>query len=97
MVVVWIEHRVHADRVDAYLDATLANARATRSEPGNVRFDVLRDPDDPTRFVLYEAYVDKAAQQAHLASDHFSAWRSTAAGAISASRIERWSALHVPG
>ena len=95
MVVVWIEHRVHAGRVGAYLEATLANARATRNEPGNLRFDVLRDPEDPTRFVLYEAYVDKAAQKAHLASAHFAAWRRTAAEAIAESRIDRWTALHV--
>jgi autoinducer 2-degrading protein len=97
MVVLWIEHRVHAERVEAYLEATLANARTTRGEPGNVRFDVLRDPDDPTRFVLYEAYVDEAAQKAHLASAHFAAWRGAAGGAIAESRVERWSALHVPG
>ena len=40
------------------------------AEPGNVRFDVLRSKDDPTRFVLYEVYrtpEDAAAQDYQLA------------------------------
>ena len=39
------------------------------------RFDVLRDANDPCTFQLYEVYVDRAAQQAHLASTHFAAWK----------------------
>ena len=72
-VVVWIEHQIHPQNVESYLTATLDNAAQTALEPGNLRFDVLSDPTDPHRFILYEVYVDKAAQQAHLASDHFQA------------------------
>ena len=44
---------VKPPNVEPFLDATLDNARHTRKEPGNLRFDVLRAEDDPTRFLLY--------------------------------------------
>ena len=96
MIVAWIEHHVRPERVEAYREATLANAHATRNEPGNVRFDVLQDPEDPHHFVLFEAYVDKGAQQAHLASEHFATWKTAVAGAIEDASFRRWSALYVP-
>jgi autoinducer 2-degrading protein len=40
-----------------------------------MRFDVLQDPDDPTRFVLYEAYEDAAGAAAHRETPHYAAWR----------------------
>lgn len=42
-----------------------------RAEPGNLRWDVWQDRDNPARFVLDELYVDDAAVQAHRASAHF--------------------------
>ncbi|MGI9463684.1 MAG: putative quinol monooxygenase, partial [Aestuariivirgaceae bacterium] len=38
------------------------------------RFDVCTDPDRPERVFLYEIYDDRAAFDAHLASDHFKAF-----------------------
>jgi autoinducer 2-degrading protein len=46
-------------------------------EPGNVRWDVLRSVDDPTRFILYEWYVDEAAARAHKENPHYFVWRDT--------------------
>ena len=43
----------------------------TRAEPGCVRYDAHRSPDDPRRFFLYEEYVDEAAFNAHQESEHF--------------------------
>lgn len=46
-------------------------ASASRAEPGNLRWDIWRDRDDPARFILDELYVDDAAVQAHRATAHF--------------------------
>jgi quinol monooxygenase YgiN len=55
--------------------SALRNMRApSRAEPGNLDYQVLRDPQQPGRFVLYERYADEAAFQAHLATDHFTTW-----------------------
>lgn len=55
--------------------ATLANARASLMEPGVARFDVLRDQENPTRFVLVEVYRTPEAALAHKETAHYAAWR----------------------
>ena len=44
---------------------------ATRSEPGNLWFDWSRSLDDPTEYVLIEAFSDAEAGAEHVQSDHF--------------------------
>ena len=67
-----VEFVVHAPWVEAFAQAIVENARASREEEAGCRqFDVCRDPADPTLFLLYELYDDEAAVQAHLRSPHF--------------------------
>ena len=66
---------VTAEGVEAFKAASLANAEGSRNEPGVTRFDLLQQVDDPTRFVLYEEYVDDASVQAHKLTPHYLAWR----------------------
>ena len=52
-----------------------ANAAATRAEPGCLRFDVLRERDEPNRFVLYELYTNEDAFfTGHRGAAHYPAW-----------------------
>ena len=53
----------------------MANAAASVLEPGNLRFDVLRDAEDPTRFLLVEVYADAEGPVAHKATPHYAQWR----------------------
>lgn len=46
-------------------------ATETRQEPGCEAYVPCVDPDDPRSLIFYEQYVDKAAFEAHGASDHF--------------------------
>jgi len=62
--------------VEAFIAASRTNHEVSVQEPGNRRFDVLQSPEDPTRFVLYEAYVTAADAAAHKQSAHYHAWRS---------------------
>lgn len=48
-------------------------------EAGNRRFDVLQSAEDPTRFVLYEAYASVADAAAHKQTAHYLAWRDAVA------------------
>jgi quinol monooxygenase YgiN len=59
------------------LDACLAAVAPSRSEPGNLFFDVLVSADR-REVVFYEAYVDEAAFQAHMAAEHTRVWQETA-------------------
>jgi autoinducer 2-degrading protein len=78
MHVTLVQIRVSPEHVDAFIDATRANHEASIREAGNLRFDVLRVSGDPTRFALYEAYVDEAAARAHKETAHYEEWRSLA-------------------
>jgi autoinducer 2-degrading protein len=70
----------------AFLTATLANAEASRREPGILRFDVLQERDDPLRFVLVEIYRDEAAALAHKQTEHYARWRDAVAGLMAEPR-----------
>jgi autoinducer 2-degrading protein len=58
-----------------FIEATAENSRNTTQEPGNLRFDVLQQADDPRSFVLYEVYLDEAASKAHKQTAHYARWR----------------------
>ncbi len=75
MHVTLVHVHVKAEHVEAFIEATHANHEGSIHEPGNARFDVLQSSDDPTRFVLYEAYYDAAAARAHKETAHYLEWR----------------------
>jgi quinol monooxygenase YgiN len=58
--------------VDRFMSLLLENGKAAReTEPGCRQFDVLVDPKDRTRVMLYEVYEDEAAFQTHQQTPHF--------------------------
>jgi (4S)-4-hydroxy-5-phosphonooxypentane-2,3-dione isomerase len=79
MVIVHVHVKVIPDGVDAFREATLANARASVQEPGVARFDVIQQEDDPTRFELIEIYRTSDAAVAHKATAHYATWRDAVA------------------
>jgi len=79
MLVVHVHVRVTPEDVARFLDATLANARASVTEPGVLRFDVVQDAADPAHVVLVEVYRDAAAVAAHKETAHYAIWRNTVA------------------
>src|SRR4249920_1168107 len=86
MLVVHVHVKVKPDHVDAFRTATIANARASRKVLGIARFDVLQQSDDPTRFVLSEAYRTPEAAAAHKETTHYATWRDTVAGMMAEPR-----------
>ena len=86
MLVVHVHARVRPGRAGAFLDATLANARASLAEPGVLRFDVIQDQDDPEHMVLVEVYRDAEASAAHKLTPHYATWRDTVAGMMAEPR-----------
>ena len=80
MHVTLVRVRVKKEHVAEFIEATRANHEASVREAGNRRFDVLQSPEDPTRFILYEAYATKADAAAHKETEHYAAWRDAVAG-----------------
>ncbi len=79
MLVVHVHVQVKADQVEAFIAATLANARSSVQEPGIARFDVIQQQDDPTRFVLVEVYRSADDPARHKETAHYQQWRDTVA------------------
>ncbi|MFH1071209.1 MAG: putative quinol monooxygenase [Candidatus Glassbacteria bacterium] len=79
MLVVHVHVRVKPERVEAFIKATLENARDSLREPGVARFDVIRQQDDPTRFVLLEVYRTAEDPGRHKETAHYRKWRDAVA------------------
>ena len=68
---------VKPEYINAFIEATRINHEASVKEPGNRRFDVLQQDDEPGKFVLYEAYDNKQAADLHKQTAHYLQWRET--------------------
>ncbi|HTK49920.1 MAG TPA: antibiotic biosynthesis monooxygenase [Gemmatimonadaceae bacterium] len=79
MLIVHVHVHVNPDAVDAFIAATRENARNSAREAGVVRFDVVQQDDDPTRFALIEIYRTAADPARHKETAHYATWRDTVA------------------
>ncbi len=79
MLIVHVHVRVKPESVEAFKAATVENARNSVQEPGMARFDVFQQADDPTRFVIVEAFRSAEAPAAHRESRHYQVWREAVA------------------
>lgn len=79
MIIVHVFVRVNADAVDAFIAATLENARASVNEPGIVRFDLIQQDDDASQFLLIEIYRSAADPASHKETAHYARWRDAVA------------------
>lgn len=79
MLIVHVFIHVKPDCVETFKTASLDNARNSVQEPGIVRFDVIQQTDDPTRFVLVEIYRTLEAVSHHKETEHYARWRDTVA------------------
>ena len=89
MLIVHVHVHVKPDHVEAFARATLENARASVTEPGVARFDVIQHTDDPTRFVLVEVYRTEDAPAAHKNTAHYQHWRDTVADMMASPRTSQ--------
>ena len=76
MLIVHVFVHVKPESVAAFTAATLENARNSVQEPGIVRFDVIQQDDDPTRFVLVEIYRTADDPSRHKETAHYLTWRN---------------------
>ena len=75
MYVVCVTVHVTPGQEEPFLDATLENARQSREEPGNRRFDILQAEADSQQFFLYEVYRTKDDFTRHQQTPHYTKWK----------------------
>jgi quinol monooxygenase YgiN len=72
MFVLSVQLKIKPENVDNFMKRALENGSAARtSEPGCKQFDILVDPNDRTKVMLYEVYTDDKAFEAHQQTAHF--------------------------
>jgi quinol monooxygenase YgiN len=86
MLIVHVHVHVKPEGVEAFKAATRKNAAASLQEAGIARFDVIQAADDPTRFVLVEAYRDADAPKVHKDTPHYVEWRDAVAELMASPR-----------
>ncbi|MCE0800943.1 (4S)-4-hydroxy-5-phosphonooxypentane-2,3-dione isomerase [Buttiauxella sp. S04-F03] len=89
MNVTLVEINIKPERVDEFMDVFRANHEGSIKEPGNLRFDVLQDPEVATRFFIYEAYQNDEAVLAHKQTPHYLACVDKLKGMMSEPRQKR--------
>ena len=60
-------------------EASIKNHAESVKEPGNLRFDLIQDANNPAKFMFYEAYENEEAVAAHKETAHYQTWRDTVA------------------
>ena len=77
MLIVHVDVSVKPEFSDAFKEASIENAEHSVQEPGVVRFDVIQNNDDPTKFVLVEIYKTADDPAKHKETDHYKNWRDS--------------------
>jgi len=79
MIVTCVHVYVKEEHIDDFIAAIIENHNSTIEEPGNLRFDVLQYKNNPSQFLLYEAFESEDAAAAHKKTEHYLKWRETVA------------------
>lgn len=76
MIFITAKFRVKPEHAAQWPHIAESFTTATRAEQGCLWFDWSRSVDDPSEYVLVEAFRDGAAGAAHVQSAHFAAARA---------------------
>jgi len=79
MYIVLVYVHINPDQIETFTIVSKENAeKSSKLEPGVVRFDVVQQVDDPSRFVLIEVYRTVDAAAFHKETSHYKKWREIA-------------------
>jgi autoinducer 2-degrading protein len=79
MIVTIVNVWVKPEKVTDFIESCKKNHMNSVKEPGNLRFDILQDASDHTKFTLYEAYESEETSAAHKSTKHYLEWRDSVA------------------
>ena len=90
MFVLSVDLRIKPENVQAFTAKAIENAADSRKEPGCRQFDVLVDPKDRAKILLYEVYADEKAFDAHQQTAHFKQYVSDAVPLLASRERHIW-------
>ena len=88
--VLQVNIRIKPENVDSFMQKLAANAAAARKEAGCKQFEVLQDPQDKTKVMLYEVYVDEKAFEVHQQQPAFKSYMAEAVPLLAARDRAFW-------
>ena len=90
MFVLQVNIRIKPESVDAFMKKLDENAREARKEAGCKQFEVLVDPADKAKIMLYEVYKDEAAFESHQQTPHFKKYVAEAVPLLASRERHVW-------
>lgn len=77
MYIVIVYINVKKEYIEEFEKNTVENATNSMKEEGVVRFDFLKQMDEPSKFVLIEVYKSQEDALKHKETPHYKKWRET--------------------
>ena len=96
MITTIVDVYVREEFIEDFIQASEKNHKGSTAEPENLRFDIIQSEDDPSHFVLYEAYVSQAGVLAHKETAHYAEWNKTVANWMAKPRSGKRYKMHFP-
>jgi len=88
--VLQVNIRIKPENVEAFMQKVLENARNARTEKGCLQFDVLVDPNDRTKVMLFEVYADEQQFETHQQTAHFKKYVAEAVPLLASRERHFW-------
>ena len=82
--------RIKPDSVDSFMKKLAENALEARKEPGCRQFEVLVDPKERSKVMLFEVYDSEKAFEAHQATPHFKKYLAEAVPLLASRERSIW-------
>ena len=76
MLIIHVFINVKPEMVEDFKKETLENAAGSIKEPGVIRFDLIQQIDDETKFVIIEVYASEDAPLVHKETSHYIKWKN---------------------
>jgi len=76
MLVVQVNVYVKEEQIEGFIKATEEHVNNSIKELGIARFDFFQNQEDPTKFILIEAYRNENAPAKHKETDHYKKWKA---------------------
>jgi autoinducer 2-degrading protein len=76
MLIIHVNIHVKEEQIEGFIKASEDNVKNSIKELGIARFDFFQSQEDPTRFILIEAYRNENAHAKHKETDHYKKWKA---------------------
>jgi autoinducer 2-degrading protein len=88
--VLQVNIHIKPENVRGFMEKALENAAHAREEEGCVQFEVLVNPNDKTKVMLFEVYRDEPSFETHQQTAHFKKYLAEAVPLLASRERHFW-------